>query len=100
MSGRLNTPEGWSLSPDGKRLRRSLRFRDFRAAFSFMSRVASLAESMNHHPDWHNSYNRVDIELTSHDIGELSERDTRLAVEINRILCEMRAEIEPSKASQ
>ncbi|MDH5171990.1 MAG: 4a-hydroxytetrahydrobiopterin dehydratase, partial [Gammaproteobacteria bacterium] len=60
-------------------------FKDFVEAFGFMSRVALLAEAMNHHPEWSNVYNRVDIHLTSHDAGGISERDFTLANRIDRL---------------
>ncbi len=68
------------------RLRRELRFRDFVEAFGFMSRVALLAERANHHPDWSNVYNRVVIELSTHDAGGITERDLVLAREIEALL--------------
>jgi len=74
----------WSLS-EGK-LFRSFEFEDFVAAFGFMSRAALLAERANHHPEWFNVFNRVDVWLTSHDVGGLSERDTRLAGELDALL--------------
>ncbi len=95
----MKIPDNWSQTPDGKKLRRTIAFRDFRGAFAFMSRVAGIAEELNHHPDWSNSYNRVDIELTSHDEGGLTERDIELAEAINRVLSDMRAELQPSKAA-
>ena len=55
-------------------------------AFGFMSRVALLAESRNHHPNWSNVYNRVSIELTTHDLGGLSNLDTELAIAIDTLL--------------
>lgn len=58
---------------------RSLRFADFNAAFGFMVRVALKAEQMNHHPEWFNVYNRVDITLSTHDAGGLSALDIELA---------------------
>lgn len=64
---------------------RSYRFADFNAAWGFMSRLALIAESMNHHPEWFNVYNRVDITLTTHDVGGLSARDIRLAQEADRL---------------
>lgn len=73
----------WQLR-DGK-LFRSFQFADFVEAFGFMSRVALLAEARNHHPEWSNVYNRVDIELVSHDLGGITERDTGLAEAIDRV---------------
>jgi 4a-hydroxytetrahydrobiopterin dehydratase len=58
---------------------REFRFKDFNAAFGFMSRVALLAEKMDHHPDWTNVYNRVEITLSTHDAGGVTERDIKLA---------------------
>ena len=58
---------------------RSLRFADFNAAFGFMSRVALMAEKMDHHPEWSNVWNKVDIVLSTHDAGGLSELDVKLA---------------------
>ena len=63
---------------------RIYRFADFNAAFGFMTRVALLAERADHHPEWSNVYNRVDILLTTHDAGGLSLRDIALAKEIDR----------------
>lgn len=76
---------GWSLSEDGTAISRSFVFADFNEAFGWMSRVALLAERMNHHPDWSNSYRTVDVVLTSHDSGGLTERDFRFAAAIDRI---------------
>ena len=64
---------------------REFRFGDFVEAFGFMSRVALLAESMNHHPDWRNVYNRVTIRLSTHDAGGLTEADFRLAKSVSTI---------------
>ena len=58
----------------------TLEFKDFKAAFAFMTEVAEIAERMNHHPDWRNVYNRVTLRLSSHDAGNtVTERDRRLA---------------------
>ncbi len=74
----------WNFSPAS--LERQFKFVDFVAAFGFMSRVALLAERMNHHPEWSNVYNRVDIRLTSHDAGGITARDTKLATQINELI--------------
>ena len=75
---------GWSLV-DGK-LHRELVFSDFNAAFGFMTRVALIAEAMGHHPEWCNVWNRVVIDLTTHDTGGLSNLDQQLAQRINALL--------------
>ncbi len=75
----------WSLV-NGK-LRRELRFADFVEAFGFMSRVALVAEAMGHHPEWSNVWNRVVIELTTHDTGGLSNLDVQLAQHIDMLVC-------------
>lgn len=68
-------------------LKRSFEFKDFIEAFGFMTKVAFLAEKMNHHPDWSNSYNKVSIALTSHDKGNvITDRDRKLAKEIDNLL--------------
>lgn len=77
-------PEGWELR-DG-RLHRELHFRDFSEAWGFLSRVALVAERAGHHPDWSNSWNRVVIDLWSHDVGAVTERDVRLARLIDELL--------------
>jgi 4a-hydroxytetrahydrobiopterin dehydratase len=73
------------------RLRREFVFADFSAAFAFMTRVALLAEQADHHPDWSNSWNKVVIELTSHDAGGLTQRDLDLAAAIERLLTSPRS---------
>ena len=72
----------WNLE-DGK-LHRKLQFPDFNAALGFMVAVGSHAEAHNHHPEWHNVYNRVEVWLTTHDAGGLTEKDLALAREIDR----------------
>ncbi|MDA0290423.1 MAG: 4a-hydroxytetrahydrobiopterin dehydratase [Cyanobacteria bacterium] len=67
---------------DGK-LKRQWRFNDFPQAFAFMVRVAFIAETMGHHPNWSNSWNLVTIELITHDLGGLSNLDIKLAQQIN-----------------
>lgn len=71
---------------EGDRLVREFHFADFVEAFGFMSSVALLAERANHHPEWRNVYNRVRIELTTHDAGGLTRRDLELASEIDALL--------------
>jgi 4a-hydroxytetrahydrobiopterin dehydratase len=69
----------WTLAADGRAMHRQWVFDDFKQAFAFMTQVALAAEQRNHHPDWHNVYNRVDICLSTHDAGGLTERDLELA---------------------
>ena len=78
---RLAKIPGWSLQ-HGK-LHRELQFPDFQTAFGFMTRVALAAEKMDHHPEWFNVYNKVRIDLTTHDCGGISDRDFDLAALIN-----------------
>ncbi|HQT84009.1 MULTISPECIES: 4a-hydroxytetrahydrobiopterin dehydratase [Acidiphilium] len=66
-------------------IERKFVFKDFAAAFAFMTRVALLAEAHDHHPDWSNVYNRVSIRLSTHEVGGLSERDIKLAEAIDMI---------------
>jgi 4a-hydroxytetrahydrobiopterin dehydratase len=80
---RLERLPGWSL--DGGRLHRSFRFADFNAAFGFMTRVALIAEAMNHHPDWRNVYSRVDVHLITHDAGGLTDLDFDLAARMDEV---------------
>ena len=80
---RMAALPGWELR-DGA-LQRDLRFRDFNAAFSFMTSIALTAERLNHHPDWSNVYNRVSIRLSTHDVGGISENDFAMAAEISEI---------------
>lgn len=83
ISSRLAELDGWRLE-EGK-LHREFRFADFVRAFRFMSGVALVAESRNHHPDWSNVYNRVVIDLTTHDAGGLTENDFELARAANEL---------------
>ena len=83
---RLQDLPGWERA--GDRIRRELRFDDFAAAFGFVTRLALRAEKLDHHPEWSNVYDRVRIELSTHDAGGLTALDFELAGEANRILCE------------
>ncbi len=74
---RLGALPEWALGAG--RLKRELSFRDFNSAFAFMTAVALKAEKLDHHPDWTNVYNRVTIELWTHDAGGLTEKDFELA---------------------
>jgi 4a-hydroxytetrahydrobiopterin dehydratase len=76
--------DGWE-ELDGK-LHREFAFKDFSQAFAFMARVALAAEKVDHHPDWSNSWNKVVIDLVSHDKGGITDRDTTLATTINGLL--------------
>ncbi len=80
----MTPPNGWELLEG--RLHREFTFADFSAAWGFMSRVALLAERADHHPDWSNSWNKVVIDLVSHDVGAVTERDVSLAEQINRLI--------------
>jgi len=74
---------GWSLA-DGK-LHRELEFADCNAAFGFMARSALVAEQMNHHPEWFNVWNKVVIDLATHDAGGVTQKDVDLATKMNEL---------------
>ena len=76
--------KGWTLA--NEKLHRKLAFENFVEAWGFMTKVALLAETMNHHPEWSNVYGQVEIELTTHDAGGISARDFELATRINGLL--------------
>ena len=76
---RIAALPGWTLSADGLAITRQFKFADFQQAFAFMTRVALAAERADHHPEWSNVYNRVEMRLTTHDAGGLTERDFALA---------------------
>ena len=83
ISEALRSLDGWQLL-DGK-LHREYKFRNFVEAWGFMSRVALVAEKMNHHPEWFNVWCTVRIDLSTHEAGGLSSRDVELAQEINAV---------------
>ena len=94
MVEKLNTTEraglsatlpGWKLVEGRDAITRTFRFKDFSEAWGFMARVALLAEAQDHHPEWFNVWNRVEITLSTHDAGGLSVRDVRLAQAIDAI---------------
>lgn len=84
IEAHLATTPGWTLR-DGK-LHREIGFPDFVGAFGFMSRLALHAEKMDHHPEWTNVYNRVTIDLSTHDAGGVTTLDFELAAHANRLL--------------
>jgi len=76
----------WTLREDGKELLRTFTFKDFNAAFGFMTRIAIYADKADHHPEWFNVYNRVEITLTTHDADGLSQRDADMVRAIESYL--------------
>lgn len=80
----LDQLAGWQNVENRDAISKSFKFRSFIEAFGFMARVALHAEKLNHHPEWSNVYNRVDILLTTHDVDGLSELDLQLAQKIDR----------------
>lgn len=81
----LTTIPPWKTLPHREAIYRSFIFADFNQAFGFMTRVALLAERLNHHPEWTNVWNQVEITLSSHDVNGISQRDIDLARAINTI---------------
>jgi 4a-hydroxytetrahydrobiopterin dehydratase len=75
----LKTLAGWRLDAERVALRRDFRFADFNQAFAFMTRVALYAEKNDHHPEWFNVYNRVEVTLSTHDAGGVTQRDLDMA---------------------
>lgn len=82
----LDDLDDWDYEEARDAITRSFTFRDFNEAFGFMTRVALLAEKANHHPEWSNVWNRVDILLTTHDAGGLSGRDIEMAHAIDALV--------------
>ena len=68
----------WKIIDDGKKIKKTFKFKSFIEAFSFMSKVAIYAEKKDHHPEWSNVYNKVEICLTTHDAGGITEKDVDL----------------------
>ena len=71
--------DGWRAVDGRDAITRTFKFADFNAAFAFMTRVALTAEKMDHHPEWFNVYNRVEVTLSTHDAGGVTELDIKLA---------------------
>jgi 4a-hydroxytetrahydrobiopterin dehydratase len=76
---------GWAETPGRDAISRTYRFADFNTAFAFMTRVALKADQMDHHPEWFNVYNRVDVVLTTHDADGVTEKDVTLATFMDAI---------------
>jgi 4a-hydroxytetrahydrobiopterin dehydratase len=85
LPGLLSQLPGWTLDPASAAISRHLEFADFNEAFAFMARVALMAERKDHHPDWSNSYNVVDVTLTTHAARGLTMKDIELARFIDRV---------------
>lgn len=79
LDAALASLPGWSRAPDREAVVKSFRFPDFNTAFGWMSRVALRAETLDHHPEWSNVYNRVEVLLTTHDAGGLTDLDLAMA---------------------
>jgi 4a-hydroxytetrahydrobiopterin dehydratase len=75
----------WSEVVNRDAITRKFTFKNFREAFAFMTKVAEVAENMNHHPEWFNVYKTVEVTLSTHDAGGLTELDTKLAAEMDRL---------------
>jgi 4a-hydroxytetrahydrobiopterin dehydratase len=81
----LSQRPSWSLGTEGETISRRFVFADFKQAFGFMAEVALKAEELGHHPDWSNVYKTVDVTLSTHDVGGLSELDFQLADFMDRV---------------
>jgi 4a-hydroxytetrahydrobiopterin dehydratase len=76
---------GWSEVTGRDAITRQFMFKDFNEAFGFMARAALIAEKFDHHPEWFNVYNKVEVTLATHDAGGVTERDVKLAEAMNRL---------------
>ena len=81
----MDTPDGWALEDGGKALVRTFKFKDFNEAFGFMARAALVAEKLDHHPEWSNVYKTVEVTLSTHDAGGLTELDIKLAEAMDKL---------------
>lgn len=80
----LETLDGWIIQ--NKKLHKDFEFSDFKEAFGFMKQVADMAEEMNHHPEWFNVYNKVAIDLMTHDAGGITTNDVEFACRVDALL--------------
>lgn len=83
ISERLQNLSGWQLVHE--KLHKEYQFESFVSCFGFMTKVALLAEALQHHPEWFNVYNRLTVDLSTHDVGGISARDFQLAQEMDRL---------------
>lgn len=83
LSSAMEELPRWSIEDGGNAIVRNYRFKNFSAAFGFMTRCALMAEKLDHHPEWSNVYNRVEVRLTTHDSGGVTELDIKLAMAMN-----------------
>ncbi len=81
----LATLAGWESVKERDAIRRIFEFKDFNDAWGFMSRMALIAEQMDHHPEWFNVYNKVDVLLATHDAGGVTELDIKMAAKMNEL---------------
>jgi 4a-hydroxytetrahydrobiopterin dehydratase len=77
--------DGWTEVDGRDAISKKFMFKDFNEAFGFMARAALIAEKLDHHPEWFNVYNRVEVTLATHDAGGVTERDIKLAQEMDRL---------------
>lgn len=80
----LSGLEGWSYGTEEKAISKTFTFADFSEAWAFMNRAALLAEKMDHHPEWFNVYNRVEVRMTTHDAGGVTSLDIEMATAMER----------------
>ncbi|MCR9143528.1 MAG: 4a-hydroxytetrahydrobiopterin dehydratase [bacterium] len=88
LAAALQDLPDWRI--ENEKLHREFRFADFKTAFAFMTRCAEKAEELNHHPEWFNVYNKVIVDLTTHDAGGISQSDFDLARSMNAFAAELK----------
>ena len=80
----LKTLRGWKKTKGRNAIEKDFIFKDFKVAFSWMTKIALIAEKMDHHPEWFNVYNKVEVKLSTHDSGGITELDVTMAKEMNK----------------